>query len=82
MLGIYCCDLAITAERICPFHLSGCAALRLKYLGLRERTTFDEPNFETSFYLGSADGKSVSKGDERTASLQIGDIFRSELVLD
>lgn len=49
---------------------------------LRDRPTFDEPNFDIAFDLGSVKDKSVSKGDERTASLQIGDIFRSELILD
>tara|TARA_R110000868_G_scaffold26220_16_gene101323 strand:- start:141 stop:1253 length:1113 start_codon:yes stop_codon:yes gene_type:complete len=49
---------------------------------LRHRPTFDEPNFGVEFDLGSATDKSVSKGDQRTASLQIGDIFRTELLFD
>jgi len=49
---------------------------------LRDRPTFDEPNFDVAFDLGSVNDKSISKGDERTASLQIGNIFRSELILD
>lgn len=49
---------------------------------LRDRPTFDEPNFDTAFDLGDIHDRSISKGDDRTASLQIGDIFRSELILD
>ena len=49
---------------------------------LRERPTFDEPTFDVSYDLGDDNDRSVAKGDERTASMQIGEIFRSELILD
>jgi hypothetical protein len=49
---------------------------------LRERPTIDTPTFNEAFDVGSPNDRSVSKGDERTASMQVGDIFRSELILD
>ena len=49
---------------------------------LRERPTFDEPNFDAAIDIGASSDKSVSAADARTASMNIGKIFRSELILD
>jgi hypothetical protein len=49
---------------------------------LRERPTLDEPTFDSAIDFGAASDKNISKADERTATMNVGKIFRSELILD
>lgn len=48
---------------------------------LRNRPSYDEPEFDQAFDLGADTRAIVEKSDERTASLQIGVLFRSEIEL-
>lgn len=49
---------------------------------LREQPTMPEPVFDTYIGMTASDPDSVAKGDERTAVMRIGEIFRSEMILD
>lgn len=49
---------------------------------LRERPTIDEPIVESGRYLSDSVGRNVVKGDEHSASMTIGELYRSELTLE
>jgi hypothetical protein len=49
---------------------------------LRKRPTIEEPLEETGADFAEAIGRTLVKGDERSASMVIGDLYRSELILD
>ncbi|MCM2475675.1 hypothetical protein HGO38_19555 [Rhizobium sp. CG5] len=51
-------------------------------LQLQERPTIPEPIFDSQFSWTAEMGLNTAKGDERTASFQIGQVFRSELILE
>lgn len=49
---------------------------------LRDRPTTDEPLAQADDDWTEAVGRNIVKGDERTASLAIGSLFKSEMILD
>lgn len=51
-------------------------------LQLRERPTIDEPLADSGADWTQSLGQTVVKGDERSSSMTIGELYRSELILD
>lgn len=49
---------------------------------LREQPTMAEPIFDSYVGMTASDAENVTKGDQRNATMRIGDIFRSEMILD
>lgn len=49
---------------------------------LRERPRTEDPTFTDSYDFGLNSGQTVSKGDAGTASMRIGEIYRSEIILE
>ena len=49
---------------------------------LRENPTSPDPDFGSFAASAGAETRSTAKGDARSASLRIGDLFRSEIFLD
>lgn len=49
---------------------------------LRDQPTMSDPTFDTHIGMKATDPENIAKGDERTGVMSIGDIFRSEMILD